>query len=135
MQPKKLRQGKIPLDNIEDSASALNMGKGQGESSRRHLESYNFQNFEALFRNIAVDTEEPQQLEENFDDIYLDREGKMLKQSKCLIRGHSTFKLRWDVLIMILAIFNCFAIPFEVAFNPGIMNTVWFLIINLSIDV
>ena len=68
--------------------------------------------------------------------MYLDREQKkILKGSKFLIRGHSNFKLRWDMLIMILAVFNCFVIPFEVAFEPEVMNSLWFLLLNTAVDV
>lgn len=35
---------------------------------------------------------------------------------------------------MILAIFNCFAIPVDVAFEPAFMDTWYFLLINSVID-
>lgn len=92
-------------------------------------------NFESLFQNIVIETE-PVGETDNFDEIYLDKEEKkILEHSKCLIRGHSTFKLKWDVFIMLLAIFNCFSIPFEVAFDPQTMNSLWFLLINTIVDI
>lgn len=45
--------------------------------------------------------------EDNVEDLYLDKEQKqMLEKTRCLIRGHSKWKLRWDLIVMILAIFN-----------------------------
>lgn len=45
--------------------------------------------------------------EDFIDAAYLDREQReRLAHIKCLIRSHSQNKLRWDVVIMILAIFN-----------------------------
>ena len=41
------------------------------------------------------------------DDVYLDKDQReLLKHTKCLIRSHSGLKLKWDILIMIMAIFN-----------------------------
>lgn len=99
------------------------------------MKAYKIKAFEDLVKNVTVETEPNHDVSKNFDEIYLDREQKkLLQDSKFLIRGHSTFKLRWDVLIMILAIFNCFAIPFEVAFNPEAMHSLWFLLLNTVID-
>lgn len=60
---------------------------------------------------------------------------KILKESKCLIRGHSKAKVKWDVFVMVLAIFNCFSVPFEVAFKPPSMNSTSFLIVNSLVDI
>ena len=35
---------------------------------------------------------------------------------------------------MIAATFNCFSIPFKVAYNPLSMQTIWFTILNACID-
>ena len=70
---------------------------------------------------------EDQNEEEKYDDIYLNEEQrKLLMNTKFLIRGHSRWKLRWDLVVMTLAIFNCFSIPFEVSFEPQEMNTIVF---------
>lgn len=70
-----------------------------------------------------------------FEDIYLDDKQKLLlKNTKCLLRGHSKWKLRWDLVVMILAIYNCFTIPLEVAFEPPSMETVGFEALNWIID-
>lgn len=38
------------------------------------------------------------------------------------------------MLIIVFAIFNCFAIPFEIAFKPEFMEESWFLLLNYLID-
>jgi hypothetical protein len=74
--------------------------------------------------------------DEQLANMYLDKDQKvMLSTLRCLIRGHSKKKLKWDLLIMLLAVFNCFAIPYQVAFEPEIMETISFLILNLLIDI
>lgn len=71
-----------------------------------------------------------------FEDMYLDKKQKyLLKNTRCLIRGHSRWKLRWDLIIVILAIFNCFTVPLEVSFEPESMKTVPFTIVNYIVDV
>lgn len=35
---------------------------------------------------------------------------------------------------MVSAIFNCFTIPFKVAFEPAYMNTTAFTVVNICID-
>ena len=54
--------------------------------------------------------------------------------SKYLIFPSSKFKQRWDLIIIVLAIFNCFTIPVQVAFEPKSMHGVNFNVANLIID-
>jgi hypothetical protein len=45
--------------------------------------------------------------DDQYIDIYLDNDQRrILEVTKCLIRGHSTWKMRWDLVIMIMAVFN-----------------------------
>lgn len=37
---------------------------------------------------------------------------------KFMFKQNDSFKSKWDILIMLSAIFNCFTIPFKVAFEP-----------------
>ena len=39
-----------------------------------------------------------------------------------MIRCRSTFKLYWDILIIIMALYFSIIIPVEIAFNPVILN-------------
>lgn len=38
------------------------------------------------------------------------------------------------MLVIVFAIFNCFSIPFEIAFEPPMMESAWFFILNTLID-
>ena len=51
-----------------------------------------------------------------------------------LIFPNSKFKQRWDLIIIVLAIFNCFTIPIQVSFDPKSMQGVKFTVANLMID-
>jgi len=74
--------------------------------------------------------------DDQYIDIYLDNDQRrILEVTKCLIRGHSTWKMRWDLVIMIMAVFNWFAIPVQVSFEPETMNKLFFRIINSVIDI
>ena len=45
-----------------------------------------------------------------------------------------SIKLRWDVAVMLCAIFNCFAIPFKVAYEPQSMGAAQFIVLNSCVD-
>jgi len=73
--------------------------------------------------------------EDFLDAAYLDKDQReRLQHIKCLIRSHNKNKLRWDIVIMFLAIFNCFAIPLDVAFKPNFMGEWYMTVINSLID-
>lgn len=36
---------------------------------------------------------------------------------KCITRASSKCRLRWDIFVILLAIYNSFAIPMNIAFN------------------
>ena len=42
----------------------------------------------------------------------------VFRLGKCLIRHNKPWKMKWDLYVMLLAVWNCFSIPFEVAFDP-----------------
>ena len=43
-------------------------------------------------------------------------------------------RIRWDLFVMVLATWNCFSIPFNVAFEPEIMEQWYFVALNFLID-
>lgn len=55
-------------------------------------------------------------------------------KAACLARPSGSRKLKWDLIVMASAIFNCFSIPFKVAFEPEEMNKQYFAIMNSFID-
>jgi hypothetical protein len=89
-----------------------------------------------MFRVMKKMKEEKERkFDDEIDVAYLDKDTReRLSQIKCLIRSHSKNKLRWDILIMILAIFNCYAIPVDVAFEPPAFDNIFWILINTLID-
>jgi len=51
-----------------------------------------------------------------------------------LIRPNDDLKVKWDILIIIAAIFNCFCIPIDLAYKPDVMQGGIFNFINSMID-
>lgn len=51
-----------------------------------------------------------------------------------IFQPNDGFKSKWDLLIMLSAIFNCFTIPFKVGFQPPIMESEQFQYTNNIID-
>ena len=43
-------------------------------------------------------------------------------------------KVRWDLTIMALSLYNCFTVPIEVAFEPEFMNSYIIVVSNYIID-
>ena len=41
-----------------------------------------------------------------------------INQVRCMIRHKDSFRVRWDIWVMALALWNCLSIPFDVAFEP-----------------
>ena len=78
-----------------------------------------------------------------FVDEELDEE-ELEKHFKGLIHIHDERKTLWDLFVILLAVWNVFSIPFEVAFSPHVqsfpltflqsMEGVGFLIMNSVID-
>lgn len=43
--------------------------------------------------------------------------------------------MKWDILIMLFSLFNCFSVPIKVCFNPIGMESPLFNVCNIIIDV
>lgn len=56
------------------------------------------------------------------------------KYESILLRPNSTFKQKWDLLIILFAIFNCFQVPMDVAFEPEVLQTIGFKVLNYMVD-
>jgi hypothetical protein len=52
-----------------------------------------------------------------------------------MFRATDPRKTRWDMIIIVFAIYNCFSIPFEIAFEPVEMELATFFIANTLIDI
>lgn len=51
-----------------------------------------------------------------------------------VIRVNNPFKIRWDLLIMLLSVWNCFSLPVDIAFSPPIFQTLGNIFINHITD-
>lgn len=51
-----------------------------------------------------------------------------------LIRPNDYFKVKWDMIIMSLSLFNCFSVPLTVAFQPEQFEANLFVYLNFAID-
>jgi CRP-like cAMP-binding protein len=119
----------------EEFSNKMALSTQKKEAFNDFLVAYKMKNFEKnvdqkSVNEISLPEEEP------YLDMYLDKDQKfILETTRCLIRGHSTWKLRWDLLIMIMAIINCFSIPVHVSFSPNAMDSAWFRVLNAIIDI
>jgi hypothetical protein len=52
-----------------------------------------------------------------------------------IFRPNDNFKSKWDLMVIFCAVFNCYTIPYKVSFEPPIMNTSFFTVLNLIIDI
>ena len=59
---------------------------------------------------------------------------KLLKSSKWLFRYNDVWRLWWDLFIMVLAVYNWFAIPIQVSFDPPGMENTFIIVLNSIID-
>lgn len=51
-----------------------------------------------------------------------------------VIRESSKQKMYWDIFIIFLAVYNCFSIPFILAFSPVYADTDWNFVFETLID-
>jgi hypothetical protein len=103
------------------------------------------QNYNASSLMISLDPDSPVQsneqkkyTEEQFSDESEDDEiipdDELWKDRKCFWQMNEKIRIRWDLFVMCLAIWNCFSIPFQAAFEPESMDSIFFLLFNACID-
>jgi len=51
-----------------------------------------------------------------------------------VLHYYSNYKLRWDLLIIVFAIYNSFVTPIEIAYEPPFSKTAWFKIVDLVLN-
>ena len=59
----------------------------------------------------------------------------LLEEYKCILTNQDPRRMKWDIFVICLALWNVFFIPYNVAFRPSIGNTPWFLAFNYFIDI
>lgn len=70
-------------------------------------------------------------------DIKTNKNVKLIEEKqygRFIFKPNDSFKSKWDLVIMLSALFNCFTIPFKVSFNPDFMETQIFKSFNSIID-
>lgn len=54
--------------------------------------------------------------------------------SKFMLRIHENNKIKWDALIVVLALYNSFLIPLQIAFEPKSLSGPFMLTLDLLVD-
>lgn len=67
------------------------------------------------------------------DDLIAKQASEKIKH-RYIIRYDSKYKLAWDTIIILLAIFNSIFIPLTLAFKPPFSETNFYEAINTTID-
>lgn len=63
---------------------------------------------------------EPEKVQEEYVPTMKDKFMKHKMNIRCMIHHNDNFRVRWDIFVMALALWNCLSIPFDVAFEPEI---------------
>lgn len=53
---------------------------------------------------------------------------------KCMVKINDPKRIKWDIYIMCLAVWNCIWIPFQIAFKPEFGNNMFFFMFDNLID-
>ncbi len=82
---------------------------------------------------LKIQSAEQTQFEyDSFEDAIEQFKGK--NKYRCLIRVNGNLRIRWDLFVLILSIWNCYTLPLDVAFQPQTFNESAFRIFNNLID-
>ena len=68
------------------------------------------------------------------DDKCYIRDHKKMLRKKCIVRNMEPLRIKWDLFIMLLAIFNSICIPIGLSFRPESFDTFIYKAFNLFID-
>ena len=75
--------------------------------------------------------------EEEQDDYVPTMKEKFLKEQvkipKFTLKHNDKYRMKWDIFIMVLALWNCISIPFDVAFQPE--QSLTYIIVEYIIDI
>lgn len=74
----------------------------------------------------------------NDDDLALENLNQNIakkKISRCMCRHNQKAKMRWDLMIILLALYNCLSIPYEVCYGSSFTDSVGLDVFEYTIDV
>eukprot|EP00347_Sterkiella_histriomuscorum_P022573 403337973 len=71
------------------------------------------------------------------DESFTENQEKenLKKKYRFLIKVNGNYRIRWDLFVMMLSIWNCYSLPFDVAFQPETFNHLFFEYLNTFIDI
>ena len=98
------------------------MNEGTGFYNKKHLTNAQMQ--------LMILTND----DGTFEFIEQERITSRHSSSKYMLRQNDPQKTKWDLIIIFLAIYNSFQIPFEIAFDPVDMKLPAFYVLNSCID-
>jgi hypothetical protein len=81
--------------------------------------------------NSDTKVTKPEQ-EEDINDAAL--EGTLKKESSLMIRYNHPYKIKWDLIVMLLATYNTIVIPIDVSFEPEVLDLNFFFWLDSIID-
>lgn len=133
----------------------MNSESSEHESSKRSEDSRQFRENPNAFqrRNMTINLQDDS-AEEESEESYFESDSEednsrfeeefkptmkekyleeKKRKGKCILKHNSQFRLRWDLFIMLLAIYNCISIPFNAAFSPT--YNIYYTIFESMIDV
>lgn len=80
----------------------------------------------ATYQKLEKSTDNLGPLLENSLETSDSQSMKKQKKFKWLIRVNSRLRIRWDLFVMILSIWNCYFLPFDVAFSSEYIDSLYF---------
>ena len=84
--------------------------------------------------NKSINQEQRQLTVDSDDEEDIIPEDERWKTRKCFWQMNEQIRIKWDLFVMILATWNCFAIPFNAAFSPDFMESIPIEVFNALID-
>ena len=69
----------------------------------------------------------------NYENSHISKHKKELRK-RFIIRNMEPLLIKWDLVIILLSIYNSLSIPLELAFHPPSFDYIWVKIINGLID-
>ena len=68
-------------------------------------------------KDLSMSFQREMEEDANEEDLIYQR---ALKPRHYIMKENSTFRFYWDIFIILLAVFSCFVLPFNVAFKPEV---------------
>lgn len=60
--------------------------------------------------------------------------GYFANKSRCILNHQNPNRMRWDYVVMFLAVINCFMVPVELAVELEWLRAAWYKVVNIVVD-